>query len=159
MLVELARLPERRRVSARLLGETLCIPQPFARRIVSELAAAGLVDTRRGTGGGVGLARDATEISLGDVLTATEGGAFLNACTRDPQLCGLASRCAAHGAWQRADDLLSSYLETCDIASLAAVPARAVDTPTVGVGVALDQTRPTDPALSAIPADFLPQGG
>jgi Rrf2 family nitric oxide-sensitive transcriptional repressor len=120
MLVELARLPRGSRIPAHRLGESLGIPQAFARRIVSELAASGLVDTQRGAGGGVGLSRDASQISLGDVVAAVEGGIFLNACTRDPRLCGNVTRCPAHVVWQRADVLLSSYLAACDLATLAA---------------------------------------
>jgi Rrf2 family protein len=159
MLVEMARLPDCRRVPARVLGESLGIPQPFARRIVSELAAAGLVDTRRGTGGGVGLARDPATITLTDVITATEGGVFLNACTRDQQLCGLSSRCAAHAAWQRAEALLVSYLTTRDIASLAAASDAATDPPMLAVGVASGKTCPEDPLSPGAPADTLPEGG
>jgi Rrf2 family protein len=120
MLVELARLPRGSRIPAQRLGESLGIPPAFARRIVSELAASGLVDTQRGAGGGVGLSRDAAGISLGDVVAAVEGGVFLNACTRDPRLCGNTPRCPAHVVWQRAGALLSSYLAACDLATLAA---------------------------------------
>jgi Rrf2 family protein len=159
MLVALARLPKGKRQSARRLAEALSLPLPFARRIVSELAAAGLVDTRRGTGGGFGLSRDASTISLLDIVAATEGGVFFNACTRDPQLCGLSSRCAAHSAWQRADTLLSSYLADCDLASLAASSASAIDAPTAGVGVTSDQTHRTNQASSPTAAAALPKGG
>lgn len=42
------------------------------RRIVSDLAAAGLVESRRGKSGGIKLARDPSEITLWDVYVALD---------------------------------------------------------------------------------------
>jgi Rrf2 family protein len=120
MLVELAGRGGGARVSARRLGETLDIPYPFARRIVTQLAAAGLVDTRRGVGGGVDLARPAADISLRDIVCSLDGPVSLNECTRTPGYCSRGADCPVHEAWQEADGVLDRFLRAKDLASMAA---------------------------------------
>jgi Rrf2 family protein len=75
------------------------LPQPFARRIVGTLVAAGIVETVRGAKGGIRLARPAEEISLLDLLRAMEGGVVLNACVDTPRSCPLAAECPVQRAW------------------------------------------------------------
>lgn len=49
------------------------IPQSFLVNILGALRLAGLVESRRGADGGYRLARPAAEITLADVIRATEG--------------------------------------------------------------------------------------
>jgi Rrf2 family protein len=120
ILVELAGRGGGGRLSARRLGEALEIPYPFARRIVTQLAAAGFVDTRRGVGGGVGLARPAADISLRDIVCSLDGSISLNECTRTPGFCSRSAECPVHEAWLEADGVLDRFLEAKDLASMAA---------------------------------------
>jgi Rrf2 family protein len=120
ILAELARRPSGERVPARRLGEDLFIPYAFARRIVTQLSRAGFVTTRRGIGGGVGLARPAAEIDLQQVVSSLDGPVVFNECTRDPVSCPLAPNCGVLHAWRRADELLASFLEGQSLESIAA---------------------------------------
>jgi Rrf2 family protein len=65
--------PEGRPVKGEQLAVAQHIPQKFLENILADLRHAGLVRTRRGTEGGYGLTRSATEISVADVLRAVEG--------------------------------------------------------------------------------------
>lgn len=49
------------------------IPEPYLRQILAALSKEGLIDSSRGPQGGHSLSRDATEISLQDVLLTLEG--------------------------------------------------------------------------------------
>lgn len=49
------------------------LPRKFLEGILGDLRRAGIVRTRRGGNGGYGLARPATEITLGSVLRAVDG--------------------------------------------------------------------------------------
>ena len=118
IMLELARLPEGERVSARTLGDLAEVSYPFARSIVTELAAAGLVDARRGPAGGVRLARRARDISVYDIVIAIEGGVCLNVCVTEPGYCNRESGCEAHGLWNEASSLLADYLASRDLESL-----------------------------------------
>jgi Rrf2 family transcriptional regulator, nitric oxide-sensitive transcriptional repressor len=123
ILVELARQPEGGRVSARELGTLVGVQHPFARRIVTQMAAAGLVDTRRGARGGVGLARPANTITLNDVIVIMEGGVSLNLCVRDPAACERSPSCPVHTVWNNAGRMVIQYLDDCTIGDLAALAA------------------------------------
>ena len=60
-------------IQARKIAENQSIPLKFLEQILSQLRTAGLVRSVRGASGGYSLARSASEISLGDVVTAVEG--------------------------------------------------------------------------------------
>jgi Rrf2 family protein len=49
------------------------IPMKFCENILSELRAAGVVDSRRGTDGGYWLAVDPATVKLGDIIRIVEG--------------------------------------------------------------------------------------
>lgn len=75
------------------------VPETFLRKIIARLARAGLVTSYRGNGGGIALARPASELTLLDVIEAAEGELALNACLIVPAVCHHAPWCAAHTVW------------------------------------------------------------
>jgi Rrf2 family protein len=107
------------RVTARSIAETRLIPPAFVRRIVSRLSAAGIVDTVRGSGGGITLARPAGDISLRDVVEAMEGPLSLNACVREPHACPFSDECPVREAWCRANQALADHLDGVRFEGLA----------------------------------------
>ncbi len=58
-------------VTARAVARTRGIPLPYLAQLIRDLGRRGLVNTRRGPGGGLTLARPAAEISLTQVLDST----------------------------------------------------------------------------------------
>ena len=88
-------------------------------KVISTLAKNGLVDTRRGGGGGAMLARAPEHIRLGDVVALLETGQALvecfshgtNSCTLTPQ-CRLKTR-LAHAEAAFLADLNHSTLADC----------------------------------------------
>ena len=56
------------------------MPLPTAQKLIGRLAAAGLLDTARGTGGGFRLARPPAAISLADIVEAVEGPIAMTTC-------------------------------------------------------------------------------
>ena len=104
------------------------LPEPFLRRILRKLVAAGLVATVRGAGGGIRLARPAKEISLLDVVRALEGGLVLNRCVDDPQACPLTDACPVHRQWTRVTRNLEADLATIRFSDLATTLERHVTT-------------------------------
>jgi Rrf2 family protein len=110
------------RTPARELGVLADVTYPFARSIITDLATAGLVDARRGPGGGVALDRPAREISLLEIIDAIEGRICLNACVRDDAYCTRIADCRAHAVWADATRNLNAYLASQDLQSLANSP-------------------------------------
>lgn len=60
-------------VQVRVVGERQRIPVRYLEQIFRQLRRAGIVEARRGPGGGYRLARPAGEISLRQVVEAVEG--------------------------------------------------------------------------------------
>lgn len=60
-------------VPVRILAESQDIPKAFLSKILELCARAGLIATKSGAKGGVSLAREASAISLLDILEACEG--------------------------------------------------------------------------------------
>lgn len=83
-------------------------------KVVHQLGQAGYIDTVRGRGGGMRLARPATEIILGDVIRFTEPDMDIVPCfALDNQDCPLRRACRLKGALERARlaflDVLDEY--------------------------------------------------
>lgn len=65
--------PEDPPIRIREIAEAHGIPERYLVQILLQLKGAGLVASTRGAAGGYRLARSATQISLGEVLTAIDG--------------------------------------------------------------------------------------
>ena len=70
------------------------IPYRFLRKLVKRLVVGGLIESRRGKGGGVALAQDPKTISLYDIVKVTgPRGVELSLCTSDPKFCNRSALC------------------------------------------------------------------
>jgi Rrf2 family protein len=122
VILDLACLSSERRTSTQEIAARQNIPSPFLAKIISQLALAGLVDTFRGAGGGVTLARPASEISLLHVIEALEGPIRLNRCVIEPDACPRNRGCPVHPIWARAQADLTDLLEVTTFDRLVAYP-------------------------------------
>jgi Rrf2 family protein len=98
-MLYLARLEPQERAATSKIAKEKEIPSSFLAKIISQLSIAGLINTSRGAGGGVSLARKPDEISLLDVVEAIDGPITLNECTRDPSICLFGDSCPIHEVW------------------------------------------------------------
>ncbi len=95
LLAAAARYPAGARLSATLLATETGVPLPTAQKLTGRLAAAGLLVTARGAGGGFRLARDAPDISLADIVEAVEGPIAMAICVDVSRHdCALEGACA-----------------------------------------------------------------
>lgn len=80
--------------AAELAGET-GVPLPTAQKLMGRLAAAGLLTSIRGAGGGFALARPVASISLADIVEAVEGPIAMTVCSSGPEAsdCALDAHC------------------------------------------------------------------
>ena len=60
-------------VQIRVISERQAVPVRYLEQIFQRLRRAGLVDSKRGPGGGYTLARPAAEVSLREIVEALEG--------------------------------------------------------------------------------------
>ncbi|MFN3724112.1 MAG: Rrf2 family transcriptional regulator [Paracoccaceae bacterium] len=78
-LMRMASAPDRAFSTAELSAE-FALSRNHLTKIMATLAQAGIVTTRRGSGGGAALARPADQISLGEVVRLLESGQALVEC-------------------------------------------------------------------------------
>lgn len=119
ILLHLAMQPPGTCITAREVARQRLIPSGLARSLLTRLAGAGLLVSRRGKGGGFYLARTPGEISLLEVVEAVEGPIALNQCTIEPQECPLMPQCPVHEAWVDARDKLRAHLADMTFEKLA----------------------------------------
>jgi Rrf2 family protein len=72
-LVALAQRPAGSSTAASDIADQLTLPRRFLEQQFTALAKAGIVECRRGAGGGCRLARPALEITVADVVRGLEG--------------------------------------------------------------------------------------
>ena len=95
MMTAAARHAGAARLSAAELAEETGVPLPTAQKLMQRLAAAGLLESTRGVGGGVRLARPPAAISLADIVEAVEGPIAMTQCSGSDEAsdCALDAHC------------------------------------------------------------------
>lgn len=113
-----------RPVLVKEIAEAADIPQSYLAKIIHSLARRGIVTTQRGVGGGVVLARPATEISLFDVCIAMDDPAVRPLCMLGNAICSDERECPAHRFWMGHRTKYLDFLRTTCISHIAAFDAR-----------------------------------
>ena len=92
-------------------------------KVVHQLACAGIVETIRGKGGGLRLARAPEQIQLGQIVRATEGDAPIVEClSGDPNACRITSSCKLKGILAKVFETLYDSLDEHTLADLVETP-------------------------------------
>ena len=92
-------------------------------KVVHRLARAGIVESIRGKGGGIRLARAPEAIRLGEIVRASEGDAPIVEClSGDPQACRITSSCRLKGILVNAFEALYDSLDEHTLADLVERP-------------------------------------
>jgi Rrf2 family protein len=123
-LVLLARMAgEPKARPARYWATETRLPEPTVKKLLKELAHAGLVLASRGPLGGYALARPAAAVSVADVLAVMEGPVSPTLCTSAGEPCSLQDRCPTTGAWHKVAASLRTVLQRTTLADLITAPA------------------------------------
>lgn len=100
------------------LSETAAIPSHYVSKLMRRLVVAGLVDSRKGHGGGFTLAKPAATIRFVDVLRAVDYQVQPNRCAFGWGDCDPAHACPLHEVWNR---MVSSFHKWAEETTLADV--------------------------------------
>ncbi|HWI85491.1 MAG TPA: SUF system Fe-S cluster assembly regulator [Sphingomonas sp.] len=121
------------RFNATCLAEETGVPLPTAQKLVGRLAAAGVIVSSRGMGGGFRLAREAAAISLADIVEAVEGPIAMTTCVDHGRHdCAVEGTCRVKPHWNAVNDAMRGALAGVSLKSLAGTPPfalSAVETP------------------------------
>ena len=120
LLIYLAGIGDQRSQIA-TVAEAQEISRTHLMKIANELARAGFIAAVRGRGGGIRLARPASEINLGAVIDAMEPPCPLVDCGS----CKLVRRCSLPGVLDEADRAFRAVLASHTLADICRVPAVA----------------------------------
>ena len=87
-------------------------PYRFLRKIVRRMAAAGLVESTRGRGGGLRLKRAPRRISMLDIVTVMGANSVkLSPCVVRRGGCSRSARCRVHRELQSVQDVVDKRLQ------------------------------------------------
>ncbi|HWX48900.1 MAG TPA: Rrf2 family transcriptional regulator [Roseomonas sp.] len=117
-----------RRVSIREIAAAHRISENHLVKVVHNLGRGGFVETVRGRGGGLQLARPPEQIRIGDVVRFTEEDMALVACFQSPDAggCALINICRLQSLLGEALGAFLAVLDDKTLADLIAPPNRAV---------------------------------
>lgn len=112
-LIDLALNSEDEAVSISSIASRQNISDSYLEQLVSKLKKAGLVKSVRGAGGGYRLAKEAKDISVGDVLRALEGNLDAVACPGNEESggCQASDLCVTRYVWQRINDSITEAVD------------------------------------------------
>ena len=127
-MVHLARLAPQELAAGFDIAEQNQIPKKFLDAILGQLRECGMVEARKGKGGGYRLARAATKITVGDVVRALDGPLAPILCAsrraykrcadcRDPRTCEVRL------AMTEARDAIAAVLDAKSLADMASARA------------------------------------
>ncbi len=109
-------------MSAKYLHEKLSIPYPYLRQILTNLSHHGFIKSQRGRSGGFGFSKPKEQISLADIIDATDGLRSLSNCILGFKKCPFNKQCSMHSVWEKTrNDIVKILNET----SLADIVKRA----------------------------------
>jgi len=91
-------------------------------KVVHQLGRGGYIETVRGKGGGMRLARAPKEIVLGEVIRQTEGDIAMVECFTDNPSCRILSACRLRGILGEALSAMFMVLDGYTLADLLAKP-------------------------------------
>lgn len=124
MLMRMASAPGRAYSTAEL-AEEFRLSRNHLAKIMQHLARAGLIETRRGGGGGAVLARPADEIRLGAVVRLLEEGQPLVECLgADGGACIIDGHCRLKGRLRTAEAAFLAVLDRSTLADIALEPGQ-----------------------------------
>jgi Rrf2 family protein len=116
IIVFLASSPARP-ISKTEIGQAEVISPGYVQQLMTTLVDAGLVRSHRGKAGGFSLTRPAEQITVQQILDATEGPFELAPCI-EGQDCARSNTCPAHLLWLQATTMVNRLFEGTTVADL-----------------------------------------
>lgn len=156
LMTELARARGAGPLSLTEVARVEGLPLPYLEQLVGPLRRAGLVTGTRGLHGGYSLARDARELSVGEILRVLEGPISLVDCTADDYVHGSCSReaaCMSGSLWQRIKVTVEAMLDATTLYDLMFDPGFAPGMTQLPVPIAAMTV-----SASAVPVDVQGRG-
>ena len=95
------------------------IPLPVLSKVLQELVRKGLLESRRGPGGGFQLSRRPELIALRDIVAAIDGLDHFMDCVAGLKVCSEEAPCPLHNTWTGMRTQILTSLETTTLAQMS----------------------------------------
>ncbi|HTQ87546.1 MAG TPA: SUF system Fe-S cluster assembly regulator [Candidatus Acidoferrales bacterium] len=105
--------------SASDIAEIYGISAPLMAKVLQRLARKGLLRARHGSTGGYELARNASQITALEAISAIDGPVVITSCETNHGMCDHSERCTVREPLKRVNDGILQVLSTVTITSLA----------------------------------------
>ncbi|GAB2495314.1 RrF2 family transcriptional regulator [Nocardiopsis aegyptia] len=125
LVMRLAVAREDERLTTRAAAGMLAVPYTHMAKVVARLSDLGLVEARRGRGGGLRLTAAGLRASVGSIVRELEGSGDLAGCEDDPP-CPLRAACRLRGALSTAREAFYASLDEVTVESLVSAPVGEV---------------------------------
>ena len=121
MLIDIASRGDDGFISLKEISDHQNISKKYLEQIVPLLTKNGMLRTNRGNRGGYSLAKSVDEITVGEVLRATEGSLAPVACLEyEVNDCPRADSCATLYVWEGLYDVITKYLDGITLGDIIA---------------------------------------
>ena len=109
--------------SVRDIADRTALPQPYLEQILLAVKGAGLVRSKRGVGGGYVLARDPSQITLAQIVSAVDGPIEVGDFGMPHQngACDHEGQCVLLAVWADVGEHMRKLLESQTLADVAAI--------------------------------------
>ena len=107
------------------------LPQPYLEQILLALKGAGIVSSKRGVGGGYILARDPSQITLGEIVSAVDGPIAVGDFGEPHKngACDHEGQCVLLSVWAGISARMRTHLDSFTLADIAAMALGQADWP------------------------------
>ena len=102
-------------VTLKDISKRQAISEKYLWQIVRPLKAAGLIRTILGPGGGYALAREASQITLNDILAPLEGEEAIVPCVQKSSYCIRSHEGVARDVWKELSRKLTEVLQSMSL--------------------------------------------
>ncbi|MEV2276500.1 Rrf2 family transcriptional regulator [Nocardiopsis sp. NPDC049922] len=125
LVMRLAVAEEGELLTTRTVAGMLAVPYTHMAKAVARLAEMGIVEARRGRGGGLLLTGRGRRASVGEIVRELEGDGDLAGCEDDPP-CPLRAACRLRVALREAREAFLTSLDAVTVESLVSQPTHGV---------------------------------
>ena len=106
------------------------VPEDYLKQLLGNLRRAGLVTTVRGAQGGYQLARAPEDITVGDIIDATEGPLTISECISDEGCCHRSGECRTRRVWEYLSNSINGLLQSISLRDMLEQDSFGVPTQT-----------------------------
>ena len=106
-------------MSASMLAQNTSLSTPTVSKLLKMLARQKIIESVRGANGGYKLIQTPENITIANVVTATDGPIQLTACAdQDNDCCARTDECSMRGKWSPVNQAMNSALESISLSQM-----------------------------------------